>query len=92
MTGIHSKAATKEYRDNWDRVFGNRRDVIEIATCDPKMKRELEKSGFVACANCAVDGQTCECDEAVCHVPEGATDCAKELMSGVDMMPVEDIK
>ena len=72
MTGIHSKAATKEYRDNWDRIFA---------------KKKEHKS----CPKCAVDGQTCECDEAVCHVPDSATDCAKELdYSSEEMMPTED--
>jgi hypothetical protein len=45
------------------------------------------------CGNCVVDGQKCECDEAVCHVPD--EEASKALNSGVDYasvdtMPVSD--
>jgi len=70
---IKSKAATPEYRDNWDRIFAKKKE--------PKV-----------CSNCAVDGQKCECEEAVCHVPRDASpeDCLKSLMAGVDMMQLAD--
>lgn len=73
MTGIHSKAATKEYRDNHSRIFG-------LTPIERKWLEEEEKAADMAEEN------RCECEECVCHVPDGATDCAKELMAGVDFL------
>lgn len=74
MTGIHSKAATKEYRDNHSRIFG-------LTPMERKWLEEEEKAASAAEEN------RCECAEAVCHVPDEASPeyCLKSLMAGVDV-------
>jgi hypothetical protein len=49
LTGkIHTKPTTKEYEDNWDKIFGKKK---EEGGLEPKPKKEEE------CDNCS----HCEC-------------------------------